>query len=64
MERKKHQAMKAPLSEKIRTILRNPKDAKVFVSAVRNRVRVNGEAEIKLPSGRKVRVRQLRVVER
>lgn len=56
--------MKAPLSQKVISILRNRKDARVFAKAVRDKLRTDGEMEVTLPSGRKVRVKQVRVVDR
>jgi len=56
--------MKAPMSEEVREILNNPKDAKAFAKAVRNHVGKNVEAIVKLPSGRRVRIRRLGFIKR
>jgi len=55
--------MKAPMSKEVREILNNPKDAKAFAKAVRNHSGKNDEVIIKLPSGRRVRIRRLAFVE-
>jgi hypothetical protein len=51
--------MNAPMSKEVREILSNPKDAKAFAKAVRNHVGKIGDAIVKLPSGRRVRIRRL-----
>ncbi len=53
---------KPPMSEEVRAILNNPEDAKAFAKAVRTHVRKNGQATVKLPSGRQVRIRQAELI--
>jgi len=55
---------KPPMSEEVRAILSNPEDAKAFAKAVRNHVGKSGEVVVKLPSGRRVRIRRLGLAER
>ncbi|HEX9653952.1 MAG TPA: hypothetical protein VGA99_09585 [bacterium] len=55
--------MKAPMSKEVREILSNPKDAKAFAKAVRDHSGKGVDVVVKLPSGRRVRIRRLGFVE-